>query len=405
MYDETQASQYNIKNMTIREWFNSEPMRQARSMMFDNNRNRICQRCYYEETVSTTSRRHRANQKSVIFTRSNFSDSIKQSPHWERFQSSIDNGGADTGLPVDLHIDLGNFCNLTCKMCNPRASSRIATQYVKWGIESAKQYVGTDWTRDADIWQRVLEEIASIPGLKNIHFMGGETLLTPRFEQFVDYMLAAGRIDLNFSFVTNGTVFNSRLLEKLLQFNRVGIEVSIETVTPHNGYVRQGTDTDLVLTHLEQYRTICNGTNITLTIRPAVSLLTIGYYHTLLEYCLQHGHVVKSLIVTRPDYLACNLLPKSVKSLYRGQYRDMLERLADVDISGDYNESDEHQLDRIIKNQLVQIISLLDEPAPENADDLLRELVDQCRRWDQVHQYNARDLYPELAAVWNQYAY
>jgi sulfatase maturation enzyme AslB (radical SAM superfamily) len=60
-------------------------------------------------------------------------------------------------------------------------------------------------------------------------------------------MIARGRTDLNFSFVTNGTVFNENLLNKLKQFNRVGIEVSIETVTEHNAYQRQGTDTALVL--------------------------------------------------------------------------------------------------------------------------------------------------------------
>ena len=42
-------------------------------------------------------------------------------------------------------------------------------------------------------------------------------------------------------------------INKLKKFNRVGIEVSIETLTEHNTYQRQGTDTSVVLENLEKY--------------------------------------------------------------------------------------------------------------------------------------------------------
>jgi sulfatase maturation enzyme AslB (radical SAM superfamily) len=126
-------------------------------------------------------------------------------------------------------------------MCFSRASSTIAAQEVKWGIESSRQYLGTDWTRDQQVWNSFLQQLLDIPQLNNIHFMGGETLLTKRFEDFVDYMIAHDRLDLCFSFVTNGTAFRPELMSKLMQFRRVGIEVSIETADAHNAYQRQGT--------------------------------------------------------------------------------------------------------------------------------------------------------------------
>jgi pyruvate-formate lyase-activating enzyme len=387
--------------MSIREWFNSEPMQQARTSMFGDTSNSICHRCYHEELHSGSSRRHRSNQKSVIFTKTNFLESYNQSPGHDKFEHSRLTQGAYDGMPIDLHIDLGNYCNLSCKMCNPEASSQIAAQYVKWNIDGAEQYIGTDWTRNNLVWNRVLNELSEIPNLKNIHFMGGETLITKRFEDFVDFMIAKEKLDLNFSFVTNGTTFNEKLLSKLNKFDRVGIEISIETTTAHNQYQRQGTDTELVLSNIDRYLEYCDGNKITLTVRPAISLLTIGYYHTLLKYCLDQNLIVKGLIVHDPNYLDARILPDHVRALYKTHYQQLLEnyKLESVDCSTDYNESDPNQLLKIVKSQILQCINLLDAPRPPDSDQLLSEMVHWCRRWDTVHGYNAVDLYPELKEV------
>ena len=407
MYPAEQDKIYNIQNMSIREWFDSEPMRQARLMMSNDQRNSVCTRCYHEESVKFSSRRHRSNQKSVIFTKQNFADSYQQSPGWPKFEHSFCNQGAYDGMPIDLHIDLGNFCNLSCKMCNPKASSQIAAQYVRWGIPDSQQYLGNDWTRNESVWQRMLEELLTIPNLANIHFMGGETLITSRFEQFVDFMTQHKKFDLHFSFVTNGTTFNLDLINKLKKFRRVGIEVSIETVTEHNSYQRQGTDTDVVLKNIHRYLEHCNSENITLTARPAISALTIGNYWTLLQYCLEQKIMVKSLLVTDPAYLSAEVLPTEVKQLYAARYQEFVQHsgLESMDLDQDYNESDPNQLGRIIKQQALQCINLLEQPQPHNSDQLLTEMVSWCSQWDQVHGYNARTLYPELKDVLDQYGY
>ena len=399
MYPDNLSSKYNVKNMTIQQWMDSEPMRAARMAMFGDKKNSFCQRCYNEESLSDTSRRLRCNQKSVIFTRTAFEESYLQSPGYEKFESTRSANGAYDGMPIDLHIDLGNYCNLTCKMCNPQASSSIAVQHLKWDIKSAQQYVGSDWTRDQSTWDRVIDELAGISGLRNVHFMGGETLITKRFEDFVDSMLARGRTDLNFSFVTNGTTFNEALIKKLLKFRRIGIEVSIETLTDHNAYQRQGTDTNEVLKNIDRYLQYCDNDRVTLTVRPAISLLTIGNYHTLLKYCLDKSLVVKSLICYTPRYYDIAILPQEVKDLYIKRYQDFLtsNNLEEIDSSGDFNESDPNQLYRIVKTQVLQCINALKSPRPEDADRLLEEMVYWCSRWDKVHKYDAISLYPELA--------
>jgi uncharacterized radical SAM superfamily Fe-S cluster-containing enzyme len=391
---------YNIAAMTIADWFNSEPVRDFRQRILKDTRLSECRRCYTEEDSGGTSRRQRANQKSVIFTQA-FEHSFEQSPGRKHF----DDSGFTTTQPIDIHVDLGNFCNLACKMCNARASSRIAVQEVKWGIQSSQQFVGSDWTRNITVWRSFKQQLLAIPRLNNIHFMGGETLLTDRFEDLVDTLIEHQRFEICLSFVTNGTVFRPELMTKLSKFHRVGIEVSMETVDDHNAYQRQGTNTAEVLHNIDRYLEICNGSNITVSLRPAISALTIGYFGGLLTYALQHKLTVKSLQVNSPKFLNAAILPIKVRQQYMVQYQDILNQLESVNAVDEYNSSDPNNYQLVIRAQAQMCINMLSQPEPQDVDQLRGQLVEHCKKWDKIYDLNARELYPELTAVWDQYGY
>lgn len=406
LYSTEQKEKYNISNMSIAEWFNSEPVKKMRMEMWSDKKLSLCNRCMQDEAVGVTSRRHKSNQKSVIFTKSAFEDSIKQSPHYDNFLYSKNNQGETQTLPMDLHVDLGNFCNLACKMCNSQASSKIATQQVKWGNEEDKKYVGSDWTQNKEAWDRFLQELLKMK-LQNIHFMGGETILTKRFHDFLNFMIEHKRFDLNFSFVTNGTIFDIELIKKLKLFQRVGIEVSIETITEHNGYVRQGTNTKEVLANIEKYREHCDDKRISLTIRPAPSALTVGQYNTLIEYCLEKKLTIKSNPVYKPTFLNISVLPVDVRKEYLKKYYALSKKyeLESLDIELDFNESDPNQYKKIIKLAITQAIGLLNSPTPNNHNEELIKMVEHCKRWDTIYGYSATELFPELKDIFVKNGY
>jgi len=404
LYSATDA-QYNIATMTIRDWFNSQPARKFRTNISGSTRLSECRRCYVEEDHGGNSRRLKSNQKSVIFTRTAFDASFEQSPGYQHFLNSSKNGGFADTYPIDLHIDLGNFCNLACKMCNPQASSTIASQQVKWGIESSRQYLGTDWTQNQSVWDNFKQQLLDLPNLNNIHFMGGETLLTDRFEDLVDTMIEHQRFELCFSFVTNGTVFRPELLNKLRLFRRVGIEVSIETIDDHNAYQRQGTNTDLVLANIKQYQQWCNGTSITVAIRPAPSLLSIGYYTELLQYALDNQFIVKSNLCYDPRFLSAEILPESIKQQYQSRYLKFLDQLSTVEVDSDYNASDPNNYQLAVKQQANMCLAVLQTPTPADSEQQLEAMVRHCERWDRVYGYDARTLYPEFQEILDRYDY
>ena len=380
------------------------PMREARLQVLGDQQWNHCARCWYEEKVSDTSRRHRSNQKSVIFTKQNFAESYQQSPGFAKFEHSRYNAGAYDGMPIDLHIDLGNYCNLACKMCSPSASSRIASQHRQWNMISA---VSKDWTADPEVWNRFLEELVSISKLQNIHFMGGETIIQPRFHDLVDFMINHGRTDVCMSFVTNGTSFDKKLMEKLKRFPRVGLEISIETMDTLNEYTRQGTDNSMVLANIENYINECNGTTITVTLRPAPGLLTVRSYWQVIELALQKELLIKSNLCTNPDFLDITVLPKNIRDQYRLPYLDLLTRyeLDEADVWSDYNESDPNNFRRVAKNQILQILRILDLPEPDDRDRRWSALVQHLDRWDRVFGFDARVLYPEFAHILDKHGY
>lgn len=397
--------EFNIKTMSIMDWFNSEPVRQFRSKILEDSKLSECSRCMLDEANNGNSRRLKSNQKSIIFTRSAFDQSFAQSPGFEHFEMSKHNNGFADTYPIDLHIDLGNFCNLACKMCHAGASSTIASQNVRWGIEQDRKFLGVDWTKDEVVWNNFKQQLLDIPGLNNIHFMGGETILTNRFEDLVDTLIENHRFDVCLSFVTNGTVFKPKLVEKLTKFRRVGIEVSIETLSQHNDYIRQGTNTNIVLDNISKYQSYCNNDSITVTLRPAPSLLSVGHFVDLLQYALDHRLVVKSNICYNPEFLRIQNLPTEVKKLYREKYLKFLTQFDNTVTDKDYNASDPNEIKKIIQDQAELCVSLLNTDTPATVDVQYNLLVEHCRKWDAVYNLNARDLYPELSEIWDKYGY
>jgi hypothetical protein len=110
--------------------------------------------------------------------------------------------------------------------------------------------------------------------------------------------------------------------------------------------------------------------------------------------------------MTRPTFLNPQILPKSVRNQYIDNYKKLIQEYnLTGDYSEDYNESDPNQLPRIILSQVNQCLNMLQQDQLANSNQHLKEMVAWCRKWDNVYGYNARDLYPELTEILDQYGY
>ena len=107
----------------------------------------------------------------------------------------------------------------------------------------------------------------------------------------------------------------------------------------------------------------------------------------------------------KPRFLDAVFLPTSVKNKYLEKYRALLDQLSQVQVPIDYNASDPHNCSMIVKEHAQMYANILETVTPSDAGQMNQQLVEHCRKWDQIYGYNARELYPELQDIWNRYGY
>lgn len=397
--------QYNIANMSIPEWFASEPMRNIRLKMFGDQLVDNCKWCYAEESVNYESRRIKENFKSVIFTERGFYRSYQQSPTYKIFESSKQTGTTDI-LPIDWHVDLGNECNLACKMCAPKASSKIAAQYRQWAIAGAAQSIFTNWTANDDTWRRFLDGILQTPNLNRIHFMGGEPLLNKRFEGLLDFLLL-NKKNISVSFVTNGTIYKQSIIDKLLQFKSSDIEMSIESFDRTNDYIRQGSEVNRLIENIKKINDQTTD-KFKLVIRSVPQLLSVNSYYNLIEWCLEHRVSLQAIPLKKPTHLQINVLPWDIRQQIIEKYQSTkhkLEQLVNKKFNSLATGRDSSKLEQQLLRETASIISLLSTPSDLDVDSQRQQLAIWLSKWDKEYNLDALEYYPEYAEFFTNIGY
>jgi molybdenum cofactor biosynthesis enzyme MoaA len=398
---------YNIKQMSIRDWYNSDRMKSYRLKILGDTPIKECTGCYNDEKHGNESYRITHNWRSVIFTRDAFTDSFEQSPHYPIFQKSELNGEYD-GVPLDLHVSMGNECNLACKFCHPSLSTKIASKYKIWSLLSDKQSATREsWMDDDETWLRFCNELLSFKHLRSVHFMGGEPTLSPRLEQFFDFFIDNKKTDFAVSFVTNGTKFCSRIISKMKKFQRADIDISIESILDNNYYIRQGLKKEIYLDNVKQFLA-AQSDNFYVTLKPVISALTIPTFPELIEYFFDNKIFTESNICWSPEYLQVSVLPKSIRDSYIPKYERLLDKISK---SKNYNQSNLIQARSVdtlyhsLYNELNTAFNMLKSQEPTNAQELQKQMVYWLAKWDKAFGLNAHDYYPDWSQFLNANGY
>jgi len=386
----TDPAKYNIKRMTVGQWYNSEPMQAKRGAIVGSEPINGCRDCYREEAHGHESRRIRENFKTVIFTEQAFDRSYHQSPMRDAFATVTDR------QPIDWHIDLGNECNLACKMCYPRASSKISAIYQKWQLIDAT--ANRNWTADDAAWASFKTSIMETKNLNRLHFMGGEPMLSKRFIELLDFLIAQGRTDISVSFVSNGTMAYDEAVARLKQFKSCDIEISIESVKDNNHYIRQGSTTaDVKRTILQLVQHQSDTFNIVL--RTVPQLLSINNYDELIRWALQNRLAIQSIPLTEPDYLQICVLPTDIRNRLIPKYTELLSQLNELvpDRVGLTTGRNTANIESMLARHTETVINMLSAPEPSNVAELQQQLMHWLIKWDREFGLDAGEFYPEYS--------
>jgi MoaA/NifB/PqqE/SkfB family radical SAM enzyme len=368
---------YNLADMPIDIWYKSTAIQQFREQILSDTPISGCRACYKEESVGYESRRIKENFKSVIFTELAFDKSFEQSPWHKHFKPNADL------VPIDWHVDFGNECNLACKMCNANASSAIATVLRRNSLDKTNPKV--TWTSNPKAWANFLTAVDNMP-IKRIHVMGGEPTMMKKYVEFIDYLIEKERFEISLSFVTNGTILNQNLIDKLLMFSNVDIEISIEAIDSVNNYIRQGSEITQLRSNIENI--IAQQSNkLQLVLRTVPQLLNISRYADLIRYAWENKLIIEGIPLTQPSFMAINVLPFEYRQSLVPAFVELEKEISsNIKFKSIQNGRSIGNLPEKLSRECSGMINLLRLAEPSDVDKLRSDLIDHCYFWDK--EYN-----------------
>jgi hypothetical protein len=250
-----------------------------------------------------------------------FEKTLASSPWVEEFSK----GATTTQMPQDWQIDLGNYCNGACVFCSPHSSSRLAAEFKKIGIVSDNP--PANWTDDPVLVQRLINALVSSPHIQYLHFIGGETLITPAFKIILEALIHAGlHRTATVGFTTNLGVWRDDVVDLLKQFQGVNLGMSVESFKPVNDYVRYPVFLPTVFETMDRWLVVAKEREWLTQFRITPTALTVGYMLEIYEYAWDHNIAVESCnFLNQPECLRPAVLPVE----YRQRIIDELQHWID----------------------------------------------------------------------------
>ena len=194
----------NLHQTTPETFWSGEYLQDVRKNMESGTMLKDCVKCYHAEEQNSLSLRNHYN--SIISTT------------------------ADNDYPTVIDLDLSNFCNLKCVMCNENRSSQ-------WAKENNPN-VPNNGVKSIDIKQ--IDNLCKISkNLTNITIQGGEPSIIPEYNYYFDYLIDAGLCEnIEIDCISNLTNINNKFFSQLKKFSKVNINVSLDAFGTNNDYIR-----------------------------------------------------------------------------------------------------------------------------------------------------------------------
>jgi len=338
----------NIQTISPLTYFQKN-MSELRTAILSGQASSVCNDCYTMEQHGKVSGRQRQLLKVGILDQ-HFEKSLASSTLKLAFDYSNDNRGHTDRTVMDWQIDLGNYCNSACVFCSPESSSKLATEFKKLGM--IDQMPPPSWCDDPALLDQFVQVLTTSKDLKYLHFIGGETLITPGFKTILTALVNADLASQTIiGFTTNLNVWSDDIVELLTQFQQVNLGMSIEALTPVNDYVRYPSQLDRTIDLLQQWCTLGRSQHWLMQLRITPTCLTVQDLITVYEYAWQNNIAVESCnFFNNPKFLRISVLPTQYRSLIIQKLDTWIQQRQPDQFTKIINTRDPN----IARNQIVQ---------------------------------------------------
>lgn len=211
--------------------FNNNFLIQLRKDMLNGTKRTECNKCYVEETSGIKSLRQKSNELLHTSTSDIFFDKLEF-----------------------LEVNLDNLCNLECRMCNSKFSTKLRTRdniLTKNGLHGFEVY---------NLKYKTLEIMNSLDltNLKMVKLLGGEPLISPSLLKFLSQIPNPEKVTL--LIITNATNVPSKdIIDKLLEFKQINFDFSVDGIYQYNDYQRVGSKFESIIQNIKKLSNLFQG--------------------------------------------------------------------------------------------------------------------------------------------------
>ena len=286
-----ELEKYNFNDYTLSEILNSPEWNEFRKQSLNGERIDGCSRCYAEEDRGVSSMRVGINVKM------DYTEEVKLKY---------------------IEMSFGNFCNLKCRTCSVDLSStwfEEEKQLLPFYKKRNKQNTKVIHVND----EYHLEDYEHVNEIK---FTGGEPMLHPNFEKFIDFLVENSLAqNIKLDIFTNCSWFpKNRLVEKLKEFKYVIINLSVDGVGKVNDYLRAPSKWNIVDASCDKWLE----TNFDVRWTPCVSVYNANNLVEMFEWWFSKPHDTLKVdnkmnitlnTVDYPSYMAPSLVKDKEKTV------------------------------------------------------------------------------------------
>lgn len=235
---------------------------------------------------------------------------------------------------VDLR--LGNQCNLACRMCSPRSSSRWARDWMKVdhgnGVGAdpiTPLHRGSRYFETQGFWENFKKQA---PHLKDLHFAGGEPMIVPQMIKALKVCIDSGSAkNMCLTYNSNIVTIPDEAKELWRYFGDVRIFASLDAFGPLNDYIRHPSRWADISQSLEDLEANFDQYHLSqVLVKSTVQIYNVTQIGDLFDYLLEgFKRVIPVPHLTNlyhPLYYRTQVLPRELKAAAREQLSQLKER-------------------------------------------------------------------------------
>jgi pyruvate-formate lyase-activating enzyme len=298
-------------------------------------------------------------------------------------------------------------------MCIPTYSSKLAQDYKKLAPLQPELFPEFEqvknWADDDLLVEKFVNELAEIPNIRYIHFLGGETLYFKSFYTICNALIDRGLAkNIAIGTTTNGTLYTDGLDHIIQNFKHVHLGVSVETATPLNNYIRWPSQVDQVLDNITKFLKLREDGKLHISLRITPNVFSIYHLDTLLEFMIEHSVIAESCdFLRKPSWLRTEILPKDLRESALNKINAVISRYGLIK-SHDMiiNQRSDSLVNAVITSGIYEYKEFLESLVePDNVEAERRRLVDFIKAFETIRNNSVLDYLPEYEEFLRSYGY